>query len=93
MPKRTQQPDDEPDLFDLLEEQERGPLPCPHVGGVGRGGSGWTHQRDPKKPYFLEWVHSDPRCRRSAFPGKFKTPLPTMGWSRELQKDVPLGPA
>lgn len=84
-------PSDEPDLLDLLTEQEQGPLPCPHVFLVGKNhNGGWVHERDPASPYFQEWVHSDPRCRRSAIPGHHKQPLPTMGWSRELQKDVPL---
>lgn len=83
-------PSDEPDLFDLLDEQENGPPPCPHVYRVGKGGSGWAHEQDPASPYFQEWVHSDPSCRRSARPGHSRTPVPTMGWSRELQKDVPL---
>ena len=79
---------DEPDLLDMIEEIEKGPLPCPHMVTMANGG--WSHQRDPKKPYYLEWVHANPRCMRSKFPGKHKTPMPTMGWSRELQKDVPL---
>lgn len=82
--------DDEPNLFDLLEEQERGPLPCPHVWRVGKGGHGWRHQTDPARPYFQEYVHADPRCLRSAHPGHSIVPVPTVGWSRELQKDVPL---
>lgn len=91
MPRKPPPADDGPNLLDLLEEQQSGPLPCPHVFAVGKSGNGgWVHQTDPKKPYFLEWVHSDPRCRRSARPGHSKTPLPTMGWSRELQKDVSL---
>lgn len=85
------QPNDEPDLLDLLAEQESGPRPCPHRFSVGpRSGSSWVWENDPSSPYYTEWVHSDPRCRRSSFPGKSKTPAPTMGWSRKLQKDVPL---
>lgn len=87
---RKQPPQDGPDLFDLLDEVENGPPACPHVYSAGKNGHGWTHEQDPASSYFLEWVHSDPACRRSAHPGKTKTPMPTMGWSRELQKDVPL---
>lgn len=83
-------PSDEPDLFDLLDEIENGPPPCPHVYRVGKGARGWTHENDPASPYFQEWVDSDPSCRRSARPGTNKQPFPTVGWSRELQKDVPL---
>lgn len=78
------------DLLDLLAEQENGPLACPHRFSAGKHGYAWEHEADPNSPYFEEWVHSDPRCRRSAFPGKNKQPFPKMGWSRELQKDVPL---
>lgn len=82
---------DEPNLLDMLEEIEHGPMPCPHVVRVGAGKKdGWEHERNRRSPYYLEWVHSDPHCRRSARPGHSKTPLPTMGWSRELQKDVEL---
>lgn len=80
---------DEPDLFDLLAEQENGPLPCPHVFSVGKSGNGgWEHERDPRSDYYEEWVHSDATCRRSALPGKHKQPIPRARWSRELQKDV-----
>lgn len=89
MPRKQPLPDDGPDLFDLLDEIEHGPPACPHVYSVGRG-SGWVHEQNPTSPYYLEWVDSNPACRRSAFPGKHKTPMPKMGWSRELQKDVPL---
>lgn len=89
MPKRTA-PDPEPDLLMLLEEQEHGPPACPHRFSAGKYGSAWAHERDPASPYYEEWVHADPRCRRSAFPGQYKQPVPKMGWSRELQKDVPL---
>lgn len=88
MPRSTSSP--EPDLFDLLDEQENGPKPCPHRFTAGKFGSAWVHETNPHSDYYLEWVHADPRCRRSAVPGKTKQPLPTMGWSRELQKDVPL---
>ncbi len=89
MPKKpvTQ---DGPDLFDLLDEIEHGPPACPHVYATGKDGTGWVHETTPDSPYFGEWVHSDPRCRRSALPGTSKQPLPGVGWSRELQKDVPL---
>lgn len=91
MPRKQTPPHDGPDLFDLLDEQENGPKPCPHVYSVGAHGKyGWTHESDPKSDYYLEWVHADPACRRSAIPGHYKQPLPTMGWSRKLQKDVPL---
>lgn len=90
MPRKTQPTQDGPDLFDLLDEIEHGPPACPHVSAVGKNGAGWTHETTPGSPYFLEWVHGDPACRRSAHPGAHKQPLPTMGWSRELQKDVPL---
>lgn len=81
---------EEDDLLTLLEEQESGPRPCPHVFSVGKGKTGgWVHERDPDSPYYLEWVHSDPNCRRSAIPGHSKTPLPDKVWSRKLQKDVP----
>ena len=81
---------DGPDLFDLLEEIEHGPPPCPHVYAVGKNGSGWAHETSPGSPYFQEWVHGDAACRRSARPGTHKQPLPTVGWSKEHQKDVPL---
>jgi hypothetical protein len=84
---RKPQTQDGPDLFDLLDEIENGPSPCPHL--VTKT-TGWAHERDPRSDYFLEWVHADPNCRRSALPGHSKTPMSTMGWSRELQKDVPL---
>lgn len=80
----------EPDLLDLLMEQEVGPLPCPHIVSVGKDGTGWTHERNPKSAYYLEWVHSATYCRRSALPGHNRQPIPSMGWSQELQKDVPL---
>lgn len=89
MPRKPQPKTDEPDLLTLLADMESGPAACPHVFS-SRSGQGWTHEKDPASPYFLEWVHSDPTCRRSARPGHYKTPLPKMGWSRELQKDVPL---
>lgn len=78
------------DLLTLLAEQESGPRPCPHRFSAGKRGFGWAHETDPASPYFEEWVHNDPACKRSAFPGKNRDPIPTMGWSRELQKDVPL---
>ena len=78
-----------PDLLDLLDEIEQGPPPCLHHHNP-RNGGGWVHETDPDSPYFLEWVHSDPRCRRSALPGLHKTPMPTRGWSRKKQKDVKL---
>lgn len=82
---------EEPDLLTLLEEQEHGPPACPHVFAVGvRSGYAWAHEDDSASDYYEEWVHSDPTCRRSAFPGKNKQPFPKMGWSRKLQKDVPL---
>lgn len=73
MPKKpvTQ---DGPDLFDILDEIENGPLPCPHRYGVRMETGGWSHETDPHSPYFEEWVHGDPNCRRSAFPGE-KQPL------------------
>ena len=77
-----------PDLLDLLQEIEEGPLPCTHPVGVKNGG--FAMENDPTSDYYREWVHADPACRRSAHPGKFKYPPPTMGWSREQQKDVPL---
>lgn len=79
----------EPDLLTLLEEQATGPLPCPHRFSAGKHGSAWVHEDNPDSPYFEEWVHSQPGCRRSAFPGKYKQPFLTVGWSRKLQKDVP----
>jgi hypothetical protein len=88
MPRATEPPG--PTLLDLLEEQEHGPLPCPHRFAVAKLGHGWAHESDPDSPYFEEWVHGDPACRRSAFPGRYKQPFPTMGWSRKKQKDVPL---
>jgi hypothetical protein len=91
VPRSTkQQTQDGPDLFDLLDEIEHGPSACPHVYAVGKNGSGWVVETAPDSPYFREWVHSDPACRRSAVPGGSRAPVPTMGWSRELQKDVPL---
>lgn len=79
---------DEPDLLDVIAEIEHGPLPCPHIVGMKEGG--WTHQTNSRLPYYLEYVHAHPRCMRSKFPGKFKYPLPKIGWSAKLQKDVPL---
>lgn len=87
---RKQTTHDGPDLFDLLGEIEQGPPACPHVWAVGKNGAGWTHDSAPDSPYFQEWVHGDPACRRPAHPGANKQPFPAMGWSRELQKDVPL---
>lgn len=58
------------DLLELLEEQKRGPLPCPHVGGVYMKTGGWVLQANPRRPYYGEWVHNDPRCRRSSHPGQ-----------------------
>lgn len=78
---------DEPDLLDVIAEIEHGPLPCPHNVGV-RSGSGWSQELDPSSPYYAEWVHSDPNCRRSKFPGH-KQPLPTKAWSKAKQQDVP----
>jgi hypothetical protein len=87
---RAPEPDGD-DLLTLLAEQESGPRACPHVFSVGvRSGHAWVHEDDPASDYYEEWVHSDPRCRRSAFPGAYKQPFPKMGWSRKLQKDVPL---
>lgn len=82
----------EDDLLTLLAEQEAGPRPCPHVFSVGpRGdGQGWAWQMDPTKEFYLEMVHSNPGCLRPAAPGKVTRQAPTMGWSRKLQKDVPL---
>ena len=79
-----------PTLLDLIAEQEHGPLPCPHRFSAGKHGHAWVLETDPRSAYYMEWVHSDPNCRRSAFPGKNKETPPTMGWSRKLQKDVPL---
>lgn len=73
-------------LFDLLDEQENGPRPCTHPAKV----STWTLETDPESPYYMEWVDPNPNCLRSVIPGHSVQPLPTMGWSRELQKDVPL---
>lgn len=82
MPKTV----DEPDLFDVLEEIEKGPLPCPHPWNK----DGWVMEMRPRSPYYLEWVHAHPNCRRSTKPGANKGNAPTMGWNRKLQKDVPL---
>lgn len=90
MPRKPRTAVQEPDLLSLLAEQESGPPACPHRFSAGKYGSAWVHETDPASPYYTEWVHSLPGCRRSAFPGKHKQPLPTMGWSRKLQKDVPL---
>ncbi len=79
---------DEANLLDLLDEIEHGPPPCPHSVTMNNGG--WTHERDPNSAYYLEWVHGDPNCRRSKFPGKNRTQLPKVGWSKKKQKDVPL---
>lgn len=91
MPRRNKAPEpDGDDLLTLLAEQESGPRPCPHAFSVGAAKKwGWVYETDPNSDYYLEYVHSHPGCRRSAFPGKHKTPRPTIGWSRELQKDVP----
>lgn len=90
MPRSTPPPTDEPDLFDLLDEMENGPPGCPHAYAVGKNGHGWTHEKDPNSPYYMEWVDSNPACRRSVRPGTNKQPFPTVGWNCELQKDVPL---
>lgn len=78
MPKARKIDEDQLDLLALLKEQAEGPLACPHVFRVGpnRDGYGWVHDLDPTSDYYLEWVHSDPRCRRSALPGKHKQPTP-----------------
>lgn len=90
MPGRRAPADEGPSLLDLLEEQEHGPPPCAHNGRVGpKHGSGWAQELDPASPYYGEWVHNVPWCRRSAVPGT-KNPLPKRKWSRELQKDVPI---
>lgn len=57
-----------PDLFDVLDEIENGPPACPHPVRMSNGG--WAFERDPKSPYFREWVHGDSNCRRSRFPGR-----------------------
>lgn len=76
------------DLLDLLDEMENGPAACTHAVGVKNGG--FVMENNPDSAYHREWVHADPACRRSTHPGKFKYPVPTMGWSREKQKDVKL---
>lgn len=78
------------DLLDLLDEQEHGPSPCPHRFSAGKRGHAWVHEDDSASPYFQEWVHADPACRRSAFPGQHQQPFPTVGWDPKRQKDVPL---
>lgn len=78
------------DLLELLEEQEHGPLPCPHRFVSAKRGAAYRHDTDPESPYFEEWVHADPSCLRSSFPGQYKDPLPTEGWDPDLQKDVPI---
>ena len=91
MPRKTPPSYDEPDLLTLLAEQEHGPPSCTHRFIVGsKSRYAWVCETDPASPYHREWVHSDPACRRSSFPGKFKQVLPTTGWNRKLQKDVPL---
>lgn len=85
--KRKPSKDPEPDLLTLLAEQEDGPPACPHA-SAGRK-EGFVQDLAPGSPYYAEWVHASPTCRRSPIPG-LKQPVPTMGWSRELQKDVPL---
>lgn len=56
---------DEPDLLDMIEEAEKGPLPCRHFGKTA-----FTLDTDIDSPYFMEWVDSNPRCRRSRVPGR-----------------------
>lgn len=90
MPKARPSAVNEPDLLDLLDEAEHGPPPCPHRFSVSVKNGGWVHETDSASPYYLEWVHGDPACRRSAIPGLNRQSLPTRGWSRELQKDAPL---
>lgn len=68
MPKIKQVPG-QIDLFDVIDEAENGPPPCPHFPSV-KTGRGWGLEMDPKSEYYLEWVHADPACRRSKFPGK-----------------------
>lgn len=53
------------DLFEAIDEAENGPPPCPHMPQHG-----FALERDPKSEYYLEWVHSNPACRRSKFPGR-----------------------
>lgn len=55
------------DLLALLQEQT-GPRPCPHA-NVGMKTGGWTLEHNKRSPYYREWVHANPRCRRSRFPG------------------------
>lgn len=78
---------DEPDLLDLIEEAEHGPPACPHAVMMKTGG--FVQEWDEDSPYYAEWVHAHPNCRRSKFPG-CKQPMPTVKWDKELQKDVPI---
>lgn len=78
---------DEPDLLDMLAEQETGPPACPHAVTMKTGG--FSQELDETSPYHAEWVHAHPNCRRSKFPGT-KQPLPQVKWSKKLQKDVPI---
>lgn len=52
------------DLFEFLE-RETNHL-CPHVFSVGKDGTAWTRDADPKSKYYGCFVHSDPDCRRPA---------------------------
>jgi hypothetical protein len=52
------------DIFAVLDEAENGPPACQHVA------RGFALDADPKSDYYMEWVHSDPACRRSKFPGR-----------------------
>lgn len=91
MSSRRSRPDDGDDLLTLLAEQESGPRPCPHGPSRGKNADyGWVVEKDPDSPYYREMVHNDPNCRRALNPGSLQYKLPTVGWSRKLQKDVPL---
>lgn len=57
------------DIFAAIDEAENGPPPCPHAPNV-KSGYGFALEHDPRSEYYLEWVHADPACRRSKFPGR-----------------------
>lgn len=70
MPKKPK----EPDLLDLLAEQEDDVPNCPHVFRVGprSDGYGWAFETDPNSPHYEEWVHSRPDCRLPTHPTRYQ---------------------
>ena len=65
MPKQV---DGQIDIFAVLEGKD-GPPPCPHIPN-SKQGHGYALEYDKTSEYYNEWVHADPNCRRSTFPGR-----------------------